>query len=174
MLNTKYYSMYKNTKASNVYNKTKGDAKVKKDNKTQDIKEKLRQQDNEDFETIIDIFEKAKGEQNKLFKDFGQKRIVETSKTRLAKSFSSTVVFNGAKRAAQLSSCRNTGDVRYVMSLLHKDLNSVKACAKNGVCDEDVVSKVKSMIRQAEKIMKEIQKEEKETGERKITGLSVL
>ena len=109
----------------------------------------------ENLETADEIYKNAEKNQNVRVKiDAEGEMTVESSKT--------TVTFNEAKRARQLSAAKNFKDIQALMNLLQTDLSECEEGLKNNWCDEAEVKKVKKMIERAKQKMNELKKSDGE------------
>lgn len=67
-----------------------------------------------------------------------------------------TVAVNEGKRLRQIAAAKNPAQLRMVMGLLNGDLSDCQNGLQTGMCDENEVAKVKSLIQKAQKRMAEI------------------
>lgn len=105
----------------------------------------------EKLDAADEIYKNAEKNENVRVKiDSEGKLTVESSKT--------TVTFNEAKRARQLSAAKTVEDVQSLLNLLQIDLQQCEDGLKKNFCDEEEVKKVKAMIERAEKKFNEVKK----------------
>lgn len=105
----------------------------------------------EKLDAADEIYKNAEKNENVRVKiDSEGNLTVESSKT--------TVTFNEAKRARQLSAAKTVEDVQSLLNLLQIDLQQCEDGLKKNFCDEEEVKKVKAMIERAEKKFNEVKK----------------
>lgn len=86
----------------------------------------------------------------------GMKITIDKDGKMETETYGGSVTFNEAKRARQLAAAKTPENVRMVLSLLAKDLSDCENGLRNGMCDENEVAKVKTMIAKAQQRMREV------------------
>ena len=73
---------------------------------------------------------------------------------------------NEGKRARQIAAASTPEQVQMVIELLNKDLSDCEAGLDQGMCDENEVAKVKSLLQKARQRLNEVSgQEEQEEGQ---------
>ena len=79
---------------------------------------------------------------------------------------SGKVAVNEGKRARQIAAASTPEQVQMVIELLNKDLSDCEAGLDQGMCDENEVAKVKSLLQKARQRLNEVSgQEEQEEGQ---------
>lgn len=84
-----------------------------------------------------------------------------------------SITFNESKRARQLAAAKTPANVRMVLNLLAKDLSDCENGLRNGMCDENEVAKVKTMIAKAKQRMREVSSSDNHSNEEGIDTFSI-
>ncbi len=84
-----------------------------------------------------------------------------------------SITFNEAKRARQLAAAKTPANVRTVLNLLAKDLSDCEYGLRNGMCDQNEVAKVKTMIAKAKQRMREVSSSDTHSEEEGIDTFSI-
>ncbi len=75
------------------------------------------------------------------------------------------VAVNEGKRARQLAAASTPEQVQMVIELLNKDLSDCEAGLDQGMCDENEIAKVKSLLQKARQRLNEVSGQEQEEGQ---------
>lgn len=125
----------------------------------------------EDLKSIPEILENTKKNLPKNTKLLSCTVTIDEDGVK-TETLTSTVYFNAAKRAAELSGAMTVADVGMVLAKLQKDLSDVKS----GGGDRDTIRQVKRLIRKAEEKMKRLEKddENKNGGAHEIQPMEIM
>ena len=111
--------------------------------------------------TLSDVEAMIKDAEENLDGYIGMKVKINTDGEVETESYGGAVVFNEAKRAAQIAAAMTGTDIKMIMGILNKDLTDCESGLKNGFCDENEVKKVKAMIQKAQAKQMELAAQER-------------
>lgn len=112
--------------------------------------------DDEKRERLFDNLQAASNEFDNLEKGRTLRMRIDSEGNVTMESSKTTVTFNEAKRASQLSAAKNIKDIQSLLNLLESDLKECEQGLRNNWCDEAEVKKVKKMIERAKQKMNDL------------------